>query len=122
MFLMNELFEIIDSKNNGESYLSNIKINSEHVIFKGHFPGNPILPGVCMLELIKLLSGIYLNKKLKVVSASDMKFLKVINPIIDCFITTEIIIKINENENYSITAYLKQNETPFFKFKGLLFS
>ena len=119
---MNELFEIIDSKKNGESYLSNIKINSEHVIFKGHFPGNPILPGVCMLELIKLLSGIYLNKKLKVVSASDMKFLKVINPIIDCFITTEIIIKINENENYSITAYLKQNETPFFKFKGLFFS
>lgn len=115
---MNDLFEIIDTKSKAESYFSDININSEHLIFKGHFPGNPILPGVCMLELIKILSGIYLNKKLKVVTASDMKFLKVINPMIDCFITSEIIININENE-YSITACLKQNDTPFFKFKGL---
>ncbi|MBQ0740088.1 3-hydroxyacyl-ACP dehydratase, partial [Aquimarina celericrescens] len=33
-----------------------ITINKNHKIFKGHFPGNPVTPGVCMIQIIKELA------------------------------------------------------------------
>ena len=40
------------------------KITGEEEFFKGHFPGNPILPGVIMLEALAQVGGILMfNKK-----------------------------------------------------------
>lgn len=30
-----------------------IDINPAHEVFKGHFPDNPVMPGVCMMQIIK---------------------------------------------------------------------
>ena len=30
-----------------------IKIDNNHQIFKGHFPDNPVMPGVCLLQIMK---------------------------------------------------------------------
>jgi 3-hydroxymyristoyl/3-hydroxydecanoyl-(acyl carrier protein) dehydratase len=32
-----------------------IRLNPDHAIFAGHFPGQPVVPGVCMLQIIKEL-------------------------------------------------------------------
>ena len=37
-------------------YICRITLNPAHPIFAGHFPGNPITPGVCMLQIIKELT------------------------------------------------------------------
>jgi 3-hydroxyacyl-[acyl-carrier-protein] dehydratase len=28
-------------------------INARHKIFEGHFPGQPVVPGVCMMQMVK---------------------------------------------------------------------
>jgi len=30
---------------------SRIALNKDHPVFEGHFPGNPILPGVCTVKM-----------------------------------------------------------------------
>ncbi|WP_223032196.1 3-hydroxyacyl-ACP dehydratase [Hanstruepera marina] len=74
-------FYIVNSLNyeNGQANAS-ITINKNHVVFKGHFPGNPVTPGVCMMQIIKELSEQVLNKKLFMESASNVKFMAIINP------------------------------------------
>lgn len=30
-----------------------ITFNAAHAIFEGHFPGQPVVPGVCMMQLVQ---------------------------------------------------------------------
>ncbi len=44
-------FTYADGKVNTE-----VIINKDHEIFTGHFPDNPVMPGVCMIQIIKELT------------------------------------------------------------------
>ncbi|EMQ96080.1 (3R)-hydroxymyristoyl-[acyl carrier protein] dehydratase [Xanthomarina gelatinilytica] len=59
---------------------AHITINKNHEAFKGHFPGNPVTPGVCMMQIIKELTEQIVDKKLFMESASNVKFMAIINP------------------------------------------
>ncbi|KGO89681.1 hotdog family protein [Flavobacterium suncheonense] len=61
-------------------YLAEVLLNRQHEIFKGHFPGNPVTPGVCMMQIIKELSQEILGSPLFMASASNVKFMALINP------------------------------------------
>ena len=78
-----ENFYTIESKSvdkNMENYSYEIYVNSEHDIFKGHFPGNPVMPGVCMMQIIKEISQTITGQKLFMEKCSNVKFLALINP------------------------------------------
>lgn len=71
-----ETYEKADSG----SFIAHIKLNEDHDIFKGHFPGNPVTPGVCMMQIVKELTEEFTGKKLFLKSASNVKFMAIINP------------------------------------------
>lgn len=62
------------------SFLAYIHLNKDHDIFKGHFPGNPVTPGVCMMQIIKELTEEFTGSKLFLKTASNIKFMAIINP------------------------------------------
>ena len=51
-----------------------------HPIFRGHFPGRPILPGACQVELVREVLNLALKKKYRMVRARNIKFLAVVDP------------------------------------------
>ncbi|WP_299205643.1 3-hydroxyacyl-ACP dehydratase [Brumimicrobium sp.] len=57
-----------------------IHLNKDHDIFKGHFPGNPVTPGVCMLQILKEITAQIVEQKLVMKSSSNIKFMALINP------------------------------------------
>jgi len=61
-------------------YTARICLNASHPVFEGHFPGNPVVPGVCMMQIIKELSERILQKKLFLTRATQVKFTALINP------------------------------------------
>nr|WP_314603929.1 3-hydroxyacyl-ACP dehydratase [uncultured Capnocytophaga sp.] len=61
-------------------YTCKIHLNASHPIFEGHFPGNPVTPGVCMLQIIKNISQKLLQKQLFLVKTSNVKFMALIDP------------------------------------------
>ncbi|KAB1069028.1 3-hydroxyacyl-ACP dehydratase [Tamlana haliotis] len=84
-----------------------ITINKDHDIFKGHFPGNPVTPGVCMMQIIKELTEEVVGKKLFMQSSSNIKFMAIINP--EKTPDLEIQLNITETE----TGYKVKNTTRF---------
>lgn len=62
------------------SVQANIRLNPDHAIFAGHFPGQPVVPGVCMLQIIKELLENAVQQSVQLVKASNIKFLTVLTP------------------------------------------
>ncbi len=79
------------TKNDDHNYVVVIFINEKHDVFKGHFPGNPIMPGVCMMQIIKELTEQLANTTLVMQSLSNVKFMALINP----FVTPELKLELN---------------------------
>jgi 3-hydroxyacyl-[acyl-carrier-protein] dehydratase len=86
--------ESYEKTENG-SVIANISLNKDHDIFKGHFPGNPVTPGVCMMQIVKELTEEFTNKKLFLKSASNVKFMAIINP----FETPDLTLQLDINES-----------------------
>ncbi|MFP4023383.1 MAG: 3-hydroxyacyl-ACP dehydratase [Thiohalospira sp.] len=96
-----------------------VELNKGHEIYKGHFPGNPVVPGVCLTQLIKELMENIEAKELRMVYADNIKFIAVVNPEINNILQIDLKIKHDEEQNIikvnSVTHY---NDTVFYKFKG----
>ncbi len=97
-----------------EWYSLPFAINNNSEVFDGHFPNQPILPGVVMIELTKRAVEISLAKKLKLDSAGNFKFLKMIDPnvIKVAAISFKIITK---NDGWSVKAQIKYKDEICFK-------
>lgn len=52
----------------------------ENKIFDGHFPGNPILPGICQLEMVKYMIERIFACKCQLQQASSIKFFQPVLP------------------------------------------
>ncbi len=81
MSILKDFYTVNGIEENGvQKYNASITLNPEHEIFKGHFPGNPVTPGVCMMQIVKEISEQLTAKKLLVASANNLKFMAIINP------------------------------------------
>jgi 3-hydroxyacyl-[acyl-carrier-protein] dehydratase len=56
-------------------------LNPLHDIYKAHFPGNPITPGVCLLQIALELLNAKFKRNLRMTEAKNIKYLKIINPL-----------------------------------------
>jgi 3-hydroxyacyl-[acyl-carrier-protein] dehydratase len=96
-------------------YNSRIEFNPDHSIFSGHFPGQPVVPGVCMMELIKELLQQQTGKTLMLRTAPNVKFLQLLTPAIRPSVHISFTAT---GEGYKVTASARQDDTIHFKLDG----
>ena len=96
-----------------------IELNPEHEVFKGHFPNNPVTPGVCMLQILKELTEQATNTNLFIKECSNVKFMALINPQTNPILAITIDINPLE-ENFKIKASASFDETVALKVNALL--
>lgn len=70
-----EGIEVVDQK-----IRATILLNPDHRVYLGHFPGQPVVPGVIQLHIVKELLEQQLEHKLLVSNISQVKFLNMIIP------------------------------------------
>ena len=81
MMLFPNLYQVVKKEVTDLNTISvTVKIDKNHQVFKGHFPENPVMPGVCMLQIIKELSEEHFNTSLFLQNASNVKFTALMNP------------------------------------------
>src|SRR5690606_34915961 len=78
--LIEGLYKITANEKTAEGISAAVLLNKDHAIFKGHFPGNPVMPGVCMIQIIKELTEEATGKNLFLAVSSNIKFMAIINP------------------------------------------
>jgi 3-hydroxyacyl-[acyl-carrier-protein] dehydratase len=104
-----------EEKTTDSKYSITILVNEKHEIFKGHFPGNPIMPGVCMIQIIKELTEKITESTLMIQTLSNVKFMALINPEnnselrleLDITMTDDNLVKVKNTTYFNETVALK---------------
>jgi len=117
--LVNDFFTISKLEEEGFEIRAELVINANHKIFEGHFPGHPVVPGVCMMQMVKEIIERVVAEKTNLVRAGEMKFLAIINPKENNMIRATLKYNIEENGNMAVSATLFKGSLINFKFKGL---
>ncbi|SCY59369.1 hotdog family protein [Flavobacterium caeni] len=103
----------------GSKHEAVVLVNEKHEVFKGHFPGNPIMPGVCMMQIIKELTEKIANQTLVMQSLTNVKFMALINPEVtpelklelDIVPTEDGLVKVKNTTTFNDTVALKLSST-----------
>ena len=118
MKLLNDLFEIVNSSVEGSCFSTTIKISPDHIVYKGHFPGYPVTPGVVLLQVVHELAEFHLNRKIRLVELTNCKFLKILNPNVENLLTLSVGIFSDESLLY-VKASGNNSSGVYFKLSAL---
>ena len=61
----------------------NVILNPDHLIYRAHFPGQPVTPGVCILQMIQELLLEQVGTRLYISKIKNAKFISMISPVSD---------------------------------------
>lgn len=85
------------------------RFKKELDLFNGHFPGNPILPGIFQIEMVKYAMEKIFDTCLCIKSVKKTKFSSLIHPGETVFL--DIMLNKEENSRFSVKAVLKAGDT-----------
>ena len=103
--LLDNFYTILSSESSDSTiWTIQIKLNPGHPVYQGHFPGHPVVPGVCLLQLIKECVEDIRQQKLQVTQVSSCKFLSAINPIETPNISVALTFKETEEGTLQLQA------------------
>ena len=112
MMLENELYEVIAEDTNSVS----VRLLPESAIYKAHFPGNPITPGVCQVAMVAEQVERRSGRRLQLKEAKNLKFLGLLRP----DVATLVVISFESWECFdkylTVKCLLKVGEKTYTKF------
>lgn len=115
MTLKNNLYRITEENKNDKSY--RLELIPDCMIYRAHFPEQPITPGVCIIQIAsELLSELY-SLAFELSSVSNAKYLAVINPqdTPELSYTFKKVAFDDENTSVKVSVIVSNDETVFTK-------
>lgn len=116
--LKDKYFRITDKTTTENGFLYNISLIESHPIYNGHFPGNPISPGVCSIEMIKECAEDALNKRLCIKSVNVCRFISLLTPQKGVHLQLEINLT-NNNDSVDAKATISDGDVTYVNYKGI---
>ncbi len=88
-------------------------LNPNHPIYQAHFPGNPVTPGVCLMQMATELLQSHLCQPLQLIAAANIKFRQPVRP----DMRPQFIFKrITKNgERLTTLISIEENDTQYAK-------
>ena len=114
MKLNRNLYKIINKETVGEVTTYIITLIPSCVIYAAHFPGMPITPGVCQIQMTKELLEDCLNRTLRISGVKNAKFVSVLTPT-DKPIRVSLNKIKQEDNQFKVQAVIADDETTYAK-------
>ena len=116
--LLQNLYKIKDSQTTEKGFRYSVKLNDKHEVFNGHFPGNPVVPGVCLIQIIEELIVHELKRDLKLYKAGNIKFKAALIPKSENIINFDYELNFNETSSLTAKCEISDLERTYMSFKG----
>jgi 3-hydroxyacyl-[acyl-carrier-protein] dehydratase len=81
MKLLNDMFTLIDTADGVDGgFVCRVMLNPAHFIYRLHFPGNPITPGVCLVQMTTEILEEQMQRQLFLARIANIKVLNTLTP------------------------------------------
>ena len=114
----NDLFSVNKIAHEDGAISATLGINPDSEILKGHFPGHPVVPGACMLQIVKEVLEDTLKRTLQLKKADQLKFMLMIDPTNTLAVQLDISYQNADDGAIGVTAKLSNPDAVYFKFLG----
>lgn len=116
MKLVGNFCKIISIDKNNDGLKATIELLSDHPIYKGHFPAQPVVPGVYTLALIRECASIVIGREMEYADIKECKFITALLP----FENLKITLDFSLVENAMLCGIVKRDNDTILKLKATL--
>ena len=117
--LLDSLYTIKSLEHKTGLIVAGLELQEDHPIFQSHFPGKPVLPGACMVQMVKEIFQMEMNESLQLQKANAIKFLQMIQPHENKILQLQIQFKEVDESNIQVNASINSHEKLCFKLTGI---
>ena len=114
----NDIFKLVSFTHADGKIEAILNVNAKSPIFKGHFPAQPVVPGACMVQLVKDSLESVLGHTIRLKRADQIKFINVILPGDGKQLQLTINHRPADDGAAFVQASLSKNEAICFKLQG----
>lgn len=120
MRLLDDFYTLLGTVESDEGPSFELMLNAGHFIYAAHFPGHPVTPGACIVQMIGELIGLRLGRQLKVNRITSLRYLAPIDPRVDGRI--EVVVQQIEPQadGFKVQLQIRASQRVMVKFSGLL--
>lgn len=115
MHFIDSLFTVISQDKAPTCANFKLRLNANHPIYRGHFPGNPITPGVCSLEIMTQLAAVNYSEFNRPREVNSIKYLGFINPIATPEVDVELKMSQTSEGGWRVHGVLSTGGKPSVK-------
>lgn len=117
MLLENSYYKIIGRSGEGLDAVFRVALLPDCEVYKGHFPGNPVSPGVCNIETIKECAMLLTGKRLVIDTIRQCRLTAVASPSVCPEV--EVMLSCSPvGKGFAVTAKIADNERTYMEYKG----
>ena len=80
MKLINDFYHIVSTESADGNYVCKVRLNADHDFYRVHFPGNPVTPGVCLVQMATEMLEQKYNRRFLLSKAVNIKFKQLVAP------------------------------------------
>ncbi|MDR1524790.1 MAG: beta-hydroxyacyl-ACP dehydratase [Tannerella sp.] len=115
--LLNDYFRIDSRTVENDETVFHVTLLPGYSVYAGHFPGNPVSPGVCNIQMIKECAGLLTGKQLFLGYISRCRLSAVITP--QTTPQLQVRMQLTETDRrYEVRAKVCDGTTTYIEFKG----
>ena len=93
-----------------QEYTCNVDFDADFAGFEGHFPGNPIVPGVCLIELSRVLGEQAAGHELILEEVTLCKFRRPV--MAGMTVNCKLLLRPLDDSTFMIQTELKTEDSP----------
>lgn len=77
---MHSYYTIINQQVNEQDAVFTVSLNPDCPVYEGHFPGNPIAPGACNIEMVRQCASLAIGQEIRLTAIRVCKFTMLLRP------------------------------------------
>lgn len=118
MLLENKYYKVLRARKESEGKaVYHVAILPDCSVYEGHFPGNPVCPGVCNIQTIKECASLLVGKELRISFIKQCLLTAIATPTVCPEVDVEVEVSVTDGK-YSIVATISDEKWQYMTFKG----
>ena len=117
--LIKNYYTIDHISHQGDATVFSVSLRADSDVYRGHFPGQPVSPGVCNIQLIKECAEQVAGKRLLMNHLQQCRLTTLVTP--QEHPSVEVTLRLEEKEgSYKLKATLGKGEAIYLDLKAEL--